>query len=79
MSEKSKIALDLALNGRVPVSVYSANKVFKGFEDGNSNIAILNIPGLTRIIGEAEYDSDESDELLAGKVAAMVVPLSSGW
>lgn len=83
MSEKSNIALDYALAGGVPLALYSANKVYKGIEDGNSNVVILNIPGLSHDVGDIDLaidtsDTSESIELGAASKEAFVSSTSWG-
>ncbi|KAK8380095.1 hypothetical protein O3P69_016619 [Scylla paramamosain] len=79
LSEKSHLGLEQALGGRVPVGVYSANKIYKGYEGEGSDVIVLNIPGLSHPVGRDDFDlgSPESNELLPSTRTAGAATLSA--
>ena len=79
VSEKSHLGLEHALGGRVPVGVYSANKVYKGYEGEGSDVIVLNIPGLSHPVGRNDYDlgSPESNELLPSSRIGYLLTMGS--
>lgn len=46
LTKKSYAGLEHALAGRIPVGIYSANRIYQAYEDNENNVVVLNFPGL---------------------------------
>nr|XP_045595832.1 POU domain, class 4, transcription factor 1-like [Procambarus clarkii] len=51
LSGKAYVGLSQALGGRIPVGIYSAKRIFHGYENHDNDVVYLNLPGLSSAVG----------------------------
>nr|XP_053634883.1 uncharacterized protein LOC128690293 isoform X2 [Cherax quadricarinatus] len=73
LTGKAYVGLSQALGGRIPVGIYSADRIFHAYENHDNDVVVLNFPGLSEVVGGRGLGTAATKTVVAGGVAKELV------